>query len=63
MKKDEKSAALAVIDNYNFCDRHIHIHTDRRAWRLYDRPGPDGRVREKYSSKIIQISIEVTNYW
>ena len=30
------------MNNYNFCDRH----TDRQTWRLYDRPGPEGRVGE-----------------
>ena len=42
MKKDQNSDGLAVINNYNFCDRH----TDTRTWRLYDRPSPEGRVGE-----------------
>ena len=36
MKKDKKPDTLAVINNYNYNDRHKHIHTDRRTWRLYD---------------------------
>ena len=46
MKKDKKPDTLADIDNYNFCDRHTDIHTDRRTWQLYDRPGPEDRVGE-----------------
>ena len=46
MKKDEKPDTLAVINNYNFCDNHTHIHTDRQTWQLYDRPGPEGQVGE-----------------
>ena len=26
--KDDKPDTLAVINNYNFCDTHIDIHTD-----------------------------------
>ena len=35
MKKDnnKKLDTFAVIDNYNFCDKHTYIKT----WRLYDR--------------------------
>ena len=40
MKKDKKPDTLAVIDNHKFYDRH----TDRRTWRLYVRPNPEGRV-------------------
>ena len=28
MKKDKQPNNLAVIDNYNFCDRHTNRHTD-----------------------------------
>ena len=41
-KKEKNPDTLAVINNYNFCD----THTDKRTWRLYDRPGPEGRVCE-----------------
>ena len=48
MKKDDKPDTLAVIEHYNFYDRH----TDRRAWRIYDRP----RVSENYNNnKIFKI--------
>ena len=43
MYKDEKPDTLAVIDNYNFCDKHIYT----RTWQLYDRPGPEGQSVEK----------------
>ena len=46
MKNDTKPDTLAVINNYNFNDRHTHI----RTWRLYDRPGPEGRVGENENS-------------
>ena len=46
MKKDKKPDTMADIDNYNFYDRQTDIHTDIRTWRLYDRPGPEGRVSE-----------------
>ena len=49
MKKDEKPDTLAVIDDYNFHDRHTCIQT----WRLYDRPGPEGRVGENVAFKIL----------
>ena len=42
MKKDDKPDTLAVIDNYNFYDRHTYI----RTWQLFDRPGPEGQVGE-----------------
>ena len=43
MKKDEKSDTLAVNDKTTFMtDRQTYI----RIWRLYDRPGPEGRVCE-----------------
>ena len=28
IKKDKEPDTLAVIDNYNFCDTHTHIHKD-----------------------------------
>ena len=43
MKKDKKLDNLAIINNYNFYERHTYI----RTWRLYDQPGPEGRVGEK----------------
>ena len=49
MKKGKKYDTLAVINNYN-CDTHKYTWT----WRLYDRPGPDGRVREN-SDDILRI--------
>ena len=48
MKKDEKPDTLAVINNYYFFDRHTHIHTDSQTWRLYERPGPEGRLGEHF---------------
>ena len=50
MKKDVKPDTFAVINNYNFYDRH----TDRRTWRLYDRPGPEDRVGENQANRDIQ---------
>ena len=41
MKKDKKPDTLAVINNY---DNHTHIQT----WRLYDRPGSEGRVGQSH---------------
>ena len=42
MMKDNKLDTFAVINNYNFSERHTHI----RTWRLYDRPGPEGQFGE-----------------
>ena len=42
MKKDKKPETFAVIENYNFHDRHTDTQTDR----LYFRPGPEGRIGE-----------------
>ena len=38
---------MAIINNYNFCDKH----TDRRTWRFDDRPGPEGRVGKNYTRR------------
>ena len=63
MKNDKKSNTLAIIDNYNFYD----IHTDRRTWRHYDRPGPEGRVGENFSTKyviwIIYLTVQKQVLW
>ena len=45
-EKRQKYDNLAVTDNYNFCDRHTDIHTDRWTWQLYDQLGPEGQVGE-----------------
>ena len=49
MKKDEKPDILAVINNYNFYDRQTNRETNRRIWRLYDQPGPEGPIGENHS--------------
>ena len=36
MKKDKKNCALAVIDNYNFCDRQAHTQTDKPTLSMID---------------------------
>ena len=51
MKKDDKPDTLAVINNYNFYERHTHL----RTWQLYNRP--EGRVGEK---TIIQLVLNIT---
>ena len=38
----QKTDTLAVIDNYNSCDKQTHTP----KLRLSDRPGPAGRVGE-----------------
>ena len=43
-----KHDTLAIIDNHNFYDRHTYI----RTWRLYDHPGPEGKVGEKIIQNI-----------
>ena len=48
-KQDQKHDTLDVIDNYNLYD----TPTDTRTWRLYDRPGPDGRVCENAEKRQI----------
>ena len=53
MKKDEKPDILAVINNYNFYDRQTNRETNRRIWRLYDQPGPEGRVGEKLKNSAV----------
>ena len=41
-ERQKKTDTLAVLDNYNFCNKHTYT----RTWRLYDRPGPEGHVGE-----------------
>ena len=36
MKKDNKPDTLAVLDNYNFCDRHTNTHTDEHGDSMTD---------------------------
>ena len=43
-KKDSfNNYHMDIIDNYNFCDRHIR----KQTLPLYDRPGPEGQDGEK----------------
>ena len=44
MMKGKKPKTLGIINNYNFYD----THTYPRTWRLYDQPGPEGRVGENH---------------
>ena len=36
MKKAKKPDTLAVIDNYNFCDKHTHRQTDGHGNSMTD---------------------------
>ena len=41
IKKDKKSDTLAVIDNYNFYDRHTYIHAYGHGDSMTDRGWKD----------------------
>ena len=56
MKK--KSDHLKAIDNYNFYDRHTW-----RTSRLYDQPGPEGRVGELANIFSDKMSCCTTTIW
>ena len=51
MKKDKKPDTLAVIDNYNFYDRHTHIHTYGHGDSMTDPAQRPESVKSKQRKK------------
>ena len=53
MKKEKNPDTFAVINNYNFYDRHTDIPTQQ----IYDRPSPEGQVVEDFDCGTLRHAI------